>query len=195
MAKWVIVVAPSMARTRRSLIRRIATIAGTGLTGALTGCSGPQGGSAPTETETDEPVASSPSMSPSPTATPSTPVSVATHDTYGDILVDSTGRTLYKFAKDSDGESVCYDDCAEAWPPLTMGGDRTIDSGPAVSAELGTIQRDDSRSGDHSQPALRSESARIYRRARAAHLRNVRRLPPVRPSAGRAHGTDGRTGE
>jgi predicted lipoprotein with Yx(FWY)xxD motif len=36
----------------------------------------------------------------------------------GTILVDPDGFTLYVFTADSGGESACYDDCAQAWPPV-----------------------------------------------------------------------------
>lgn len=50
----------------------------------------------------------------------------------GDVLVGENGMTLYTFAKDSAGKSVCNDDCAVKWPPLfadkadTPTGDFTI---------------------------------------------------------------------
>lgn len=34
----------------------------------------------------------------------------------GEILVDADGFTLYIFTADADGESTCYEGCAEAWP-------------------------------------------------------------------------------
>lgn len=36
----------------------------------------------------------------------------------GPILVDPDGFTLYIFTVDSGGESACYDECAELWPPV-----------------------------------------------------------------------------
>jgi predicted lipoprotein with Yx(FWY)xxD motif len=36
----------------------------------------------------------------------------------GEILVDPDGFTLYIFTADSEGESTCYDGCAELWPPI-----------------------------------------------------------------------------
>ena len=36
----------------------------------------------------------------------------------GTILVDPDGFTLYVFTVDSEGESACYDECAQAWPPV-----------------------------------------------------------------------------
>ena len=34
------------------------------------------------------------------------------------VLVDHQGMTLYTFAKDADGKSMCNDKCATNWPPL-----------------------------------------------------------------------------
>ena len=34
------------------------------------------------------------------------------------MLVDHKGMTLYTFAKDADGKSMCNDQCATNWPPL-----------------------------------------------------------------------------
>ncbi|MGE8101639.1 COG4315 family predicted lipoprotein [Pseudomonas fluorescens] len=36
----------------------------------------------------------------------------------GGMLVDSKGMTLYTFAKDAAGKSMCNDACAANWPPL-----------------------------------------------------------------------------
>lgn len=60
----------------------------------------------------------------------------------GDVLVDADGMTLYLFTNDSDGQSACYDDCAAAWPPLTV--DAEPEAGDEVDAGLlGTTERDD----------------------------------------------------
>jgi predicted lipoprotein with Yx(FWY)xxD motif len=40
----------------------------------------------------------------------------------GAILVDSRGRTLYLFEKDSNGISMCNTACVSYWPPLTSHG-------------------------------------------------------------------------
>lgn len=60
----------------------------------------------------------------------------------GGVLVDADGMTLYLFTNDSDGQSACYDDCAAAWPPLTVDAEPVagegVDGGP-----LGTTERDD----------------------------------------------------
>ena len=60
-----------------------------------------------------------PTASPSPTPAPTIVAKVATDAKLGRILVDSaTGKTLYTWAKDTDENSQCYDQCAAFWPPL-----------------------------------------------------------------------------
>lgn len=70
-------------------------------------------------------------------------VQVRDHPDHGPILVGPDELTLYMFDSDTQGagESTCYDDCASAWPPLTVEG--TPLKGPAVTAVLTTFDRDD----------------------------------------------------
>ncbi|MEX1091612.1 MAG: hypothetical protein WEB67_14225 [Acidimicrobiia bacterium] len=58
----------------------------------------------------------------------------------GVILVDPDGFTLYVFTNDSDGESTCYQGCAELWPPVP--GDSAISSDLDASI-FGTTTRTD----------------------------------------------------
>ena len=61
---------------------------------------------------------------------------------FGSMLFDSRQQAIYVFENDRNGETVCYDDCAEAWPPvLTSGKPR---AGKGVDASLlGTVKRRD----------------------------------------------------
>jgi predicted lipoprotein with Yx(FWY)xxD motif len=60
----------------------------------------------------------------------------------GTILTDSDGNTLYVFFADTDGESTCYDDCAENWPALEARGE--LEAGEGIDASLlGTTERTD----------------------------------------------------
>ena len=62
----------------------------------------------------------------------------------GKILVDSRGRTLYLFKKDSGTKSACSGACATAWPPLRAGHKPTV--GPGAKASLvGTTRRSDGK--------------------------------------------------
>jgi predicted lipoprotein with Yx(FWY)xxD motif len=109
--------------------RRLLTALSAGATAALAGCtSGPAGGQETT-------------ASPTTTAKTDATVRVRSTDAYGDMLVDTAGSSLYLFQQDDSGESTCYDDCAQNWPPLTVDGEPT--RGAAVAASLETIERDD----------------------------------------------------
>jgi predicted lipoprotein with Yx(FWY)xxD motif len=74
------------------------------------------------------------------TAQPAT-VGVAS-SSLGQLLVDSQGRTLYLFEKDTGGTSSCTGACATAWPPLPATGQGTV-SGGASASLLGTVPRSD----------------------------------------------------
>jgi predicted lipoprotein with Yx(FWY)xxD motif len=61
---------------------------------------------------------------------------------FGDMLFDSNKQAIYIFENDRANESVCYDDCAAAWPPVLTEGEPT--AGKGVDAGLmGTIERRD----------------------------------------------------
>jgi predicted lipoprotein with Yx(FWY)xxD motif len=60
----------------------------------------------------------------------------------GKILVDSRGRTLYLFKRDSRGKSACSGACATFWPPLRASGKPTVGSGAKASL-VATIRRSD----------------------------------------------------
>jgi predicted lipoprotein with Yx(FWY)xxD motif len=60
----------------------------------------------------------------------------------GKALVDSRGRTLYLFTKDSGTKSTCTGACATAWPPLRATGKPTVGGG-AKASQVGTTTRSD----------------------------------------------------
>jgi len=62
----------------------------------------------------------------------------------GKILVDGRGRTLYLFAKDTRGKSMCAGACAAYWPPLIASG-KPLAAGGAKASLLGTTKRADGR--------------------------------------------------
>ena len=62
----------------------------------------------------------------------------------GKILVNSQGRTLYLFGKDSGTTSACTGACAGNWPPLRANGKPTLGTGADASL-VGTIQRSDGK--------------------------------------------------
>ena len=62
----------------------------------------------------------------------------------GKILVDSQGRGLYLFEKDTGTKSTCSGACAAAWPPFTTSGKPKAGSGVTASL-LGTTTRSDGK--------------------------------------------------
>jgi predicted lipoprotein with Yx(FWY)xxD motif len=62
----------------------------------------------------------------------------------GKILVDSQGRTLYLFLKDSGTQSACTGACASAWPPLRANGKPTVGTGANASL-IATSPRSDGK--------------------------------------------------
>ena len=51
----------------------------------------------------------------------------------GKILVNSRGRTIYLFKKDTSTTSTCLGACAVNWPPLRASGKPTLGSGANAS--------------------------------------------------------------
>jgi predicted lipoprotein with Yx(FWY)xxD motif len=64
----------------------------------------------------------------------------------GNILVDSQGRTLYLFKKDSGSKSACVGECATDWPPLRATAKPTAGNGANASL-LATAARSDGMPG------------------------------------------------
>jgi len=59
--------------------------------------------------------------------------------------VDSQGRTLYLFGKDTGTQSECTGACASAWPPLTAAGKSTVGGGADASLVGSTTRSDGNR--------------------------------------------------
>jgi predicted lipoprotein with Yx(FWY)xxD motif len=60
----------------------------------------------------------------------------------GRVIVDSKGRTLYLFEKDTSRRSACSGQCAQFWPPLLTHGAPVARAG-AKQSLLGRIKRAD----------------------------------------------------
>ena len=63
----------------------------------------------------------------------------------GKILVDSQGRTLYLFERDSGTTSACTGACAVEWPPLRATAKPTVGGGANASI-VATSDRSDGKS-------------------------------------------------
>jgi predicted lipoprotein with Yx(FWY)xxD motif len=59
------------------------------------------------------------------------------------FLTGEAGLTLYTFEPDSPSTSACTGDCADAWPPLTIGAEDTLEAGDGATGALTTLRRDD----------------------------------------------------
>ena len=55
------------------------------------------------------------------------------------VLVDSSGMTLYWFVPDTSSKSACNGSCATFWPPVKG----AVTAGSGVTGTLGTITRSD----------------------------------------------------
>lgn len=105
--------------------------------GASPDAAEPGSTSSATVEPTDEPT-------PSTTAEPSKPGTriVASDSEFGRMLFDGTGQAIYLFDVETTSKPMCYDACAEAWPPVLSTGDPV--AGPGVdSSLLATTKRAD----------------------------------------------------
>ncbi len=73
---------------------------------------------------------------------PAPMVAVTEDANLGPFLTDSEGLTLYLFTRDEPGVSNCYDQCAEAWPPLLFGA-AGLTPAHGLSGTLGVTTRTD----------------------------------------------------
>lgn len=131
--------------------------------GALVGCGAdadpaaedPTASSSPTDETTDDPTPTDeatdgPTGEPAPEPTgkpsrqpaqPGTRVAVADSD-FGPMLFDATGQAIYLFDVETTAKPRCYDDCAEAWPPVLSDG-RPVAGRGVDGSLLGTTKRTD----------------------------------------------------
>lgn len=61
----------------------------------------------------------------------------------GAVLVNSQGRTLYHFTKDTGTTIACTGACASTWPPVTVPSGQQPQAGPGVTAKLTVVNRPD----------------------------------------------------
>ena len=77
-------------------------------------------------------------------AQPPGPLQTAEHPEHGTYLVDRDGMSLYAFLPDQQGESTCYDQCAEAWPPYLASDEDAAVGGQGLEESLiASVARDD----------------------------------------------------
>ncbi len=63
---------------------------------------------------------------------------------FGEMIYDSERQAIYIFEREPKGEPVCYDECAEAWPPVFTEGAPVAGKGVNASL-LGTVKRRDGK--------------------------------------------------
>jgi len=73
------------------------------------------------------------SSGPPKTASGATATIGVSNESLGNILVNSKGRTVYLFTRDSGTMSECSGACAVNWPPLRVAGKPTLGSGAKAS--------------------------------------------------------------
>lgn len=96
-----------------------ARMAGLGVLAALVlaACSSGSGGSAQQPAEQQQPPPQ-PAYTTTPPAQPGAGGFKIANSQFGAILTDARGRTIYGLANDAQGKSTCYQQCAQAWPPV-----------------------------------------------------------------------------
>lgn len=119
---------------------RMATLLAAGLV-ALAGC----GDDEPSGEAAEPRAGSAAEQKPEPVQ----PVARGTAITLGDsefgrMLFDFKRQAIYVFENDQNRKSVCYGECAKAWPPVLTKG-RPHASGGVRSALLGTVKRRDGK--------------------------------------------------
>ena len=63
---------------------------------------------------------------------------------FGTMLFDSRRQAIYIFQRDRNKRTVCYGECAKAWPPVLTDGNPAAGRG-VRQALLGTIERRDGK--------------------------------------------------
>ena len=63
---------------------------------------------------------------------------------FGTMLFGSNKQAIYIFENDPKGKTVCYGECAEAWPPVYTKGEPKAAKGVRQSL-LGSVKRRDGR--------------------------------------------------
>jgi predicted lipoprotein with Yx(FWY)xxD motif len=110
---------------------------------AAAGCGGEEE-DAPTRAPAAKPETTQAETSDAPKPKPAGTVIALGDSEFGSMLFDSKDQAIYIFERDPEGESACYGECAEAWPPVFTKGEPRAAKG-VDSSLLGTVKRRDGR--------------------------------------------------
>ena len=111
----------------------------------LASCGDDEDSSQSSAPEREPAAATQPDTSPKPEKDAANGTTITIGDSeFGSMLFDSKKQAIYIFEKDPKGETVCYDECAEAWPPVYTKGQPKAGGG-VKDALLGTVKRRDGR--------------------------------------------------
>ena len=117
----------------------------------LAGCGSSGNSQGASESPTPQVTASAPASAPAtPSTVPSSAVPAPAQGTtittgnsdFGPILFDSRNQAIYIWEVETTSTPECYDDCAQAWPPVLTEGAPTA-TGAALPNLLGTTTRTD----------------------------------------------------
>jgi predicted lipoprotein with Yx(FWY)xxD motif len=123
-------------------VRRIAILLAAGAL-ALAGCGDEE---SPEESQQQPaPYAQEPTTEERPAEPKRTGTEIVLGDSeFGSMLFDAKKQAIYIFERDSKDRTNCYDECAEAWPPVHTEGEPRAGKGVKESL-LGTIKRRDGK--------------------------------------------------
>lgn len=135
---------PHVERQPRAPMTRL--LRALGLAAVLTGVG--CGSDEPATAEREPRQATTPAVTPTSTAAPQPPaagtrITVRVSD-FGRMLWGPKRQAIYIFERDGRNRSNCYDDCADAWPPVYTKGAPIAGHGIRRSL-LGSIRRRDGR--------------------------------------------------
>jgi predicted lipoprotein with Yx(FWY)xxD motif len=125
-------------------MKTISTLLVTGLL-ALAGCGGDDDSGASQEQRSKDEAATkkeSAAVKKESSATAAGTTITVGDSEFGEMLFDSKKQAIYIFENDPKGKTVCYGDCAEAWPPVLTEGKPKAGDGVEDSL-LGTVKRRD----------------------------------------------------
>lgn len=123
-------------------MRKASIVLAVGLLVALAGCGDDDDSTASRDTATgDATVERRPAKTEAEPTAKGTTITLAGSE-FGTMLFDSKKQAIYVFQNDRPNESRCYDECAEAWPPVFTKGEPRARGG-VKQALLGTVKRRD----------------------------------------------------